>query len=297
MHYISSLITCQRRYIDMKKLLVIKTGESETLNELQSSFCSLGDVVRHFTFLDHIKELFSNYKIYWLTDPSAIPLFSLVEHNIEIITSIKSLDLSSVDILNFEKDKKYLEIVSRSKKDVYGFLYKEDSLKLRDISGLLNDFQYEPNYEVSFEKEMEEKFKLLSKKNDLPDTVQKISVVNDIGLNWKSGKKWPQKVLPKKFWNNIDKELSKSMYVSWQRGFNDLIEYINWIASCRVVITLDSLGLHIAELMEKEVVALFGPTNDEQVYLRKGVKLKYSNDIDKLLEKVLFNINKINEKN
>lgn len=64
----------------MKKLLIIKTGESETLNEELSSYCSLGDVLRHFSFISHIKELFPDQEIFWLTDESAVDLFCLIEH-------------------------------------------------------------------------------------------------------------------------------------------------------------------------------------------------------------------------
>ena len=48
--------------------------------------------------------------------------------------------------------------------------------------------------------------------------------------------------------------------VSWQQGETDLGHYISWVARCRLLITSDSLGLHLALALGRPTVALFGPT-------------------------------------
>ena len=55
--------------------------------------------------------------------------------------------------------------------------------------------------------------------------------------------------------------------VSWQQGLKNIEEYIEWINSCQLLLTNDSLGLHIALALKKKVVALFGPTAHREVYL------------------------------
>ena len=60
-------------------------------------------------------------------------------------------------------------------------------------------------------------------------------------------------------------ELSTDLSVCWQQGTSDIESYIDWIASCRVLVTNDSLGLHIGLALGKPVIALFGPTIASEV--------------------------------
>ena len=71
-----------------------------------------------------------------------------------------------------------------------------------------------------------------------------------------------------------DGYLERGMAVCWQQSLNSIRHYMDWIAACRMIITCDSLGLHLALAMKKKVVALFGPTVPEQIYMYgQGVKL------------------------
>jgi heptosyltransferase-2 len=58
--------------------------------------------------------------------------------------------------------------------------------------------------------------------------------------------------------------------VSWQQGKNNLFEYMDWIHSCRVIISHDSLGLHMAFAFGKEAIGLFGPTDPKEIYFYDG---------------------------
>jgi heptosyltransferase-2 len=93
----------------------------------------------------------------------------------------------------------------------------------------------------------------------------KTGIVHDVGLNHLIGAKFPLKRWPESYWQALHTDLSQSYTVSWQQGANDIEDYIEWIAGCRVLVTNDSLGLHIALGLGKPVIALFGPTVSNEV--------------------------------
>ena len=95
----------------------------------------------------------------------------------------------------------------------------------------------------------------------------KNKAIYDVGFNWVAGSKWSNKSWPKKNWEKLKRLLSKKYSVSWQQGLNDLNEYIDWINSCKLFITHDSLGIHIALALKKKIIGLFGPTNPQEVYM------------------------------
>jgi heptosyltransferase-2 len=96
----------------------------------------------------------------------------------------------------------------------------------------------------------------------------------DIGLNWSVGPKWPRKAWPMKNWRLLFQRFAGDHTISWQEGFDSLETYANWIASCDVIVTPDTLGLHLALALKKKVVALFGPTPAHEIPLyEQGVAL------------------------
>jgi heptosyltransferase-2 len=134
----------------------------------------------------------------------------------------------------------------------------------------------------------------LSKK----DFIGKINKIKPtIGLNAGVGTKWPSKGWPLKRWNellnklNSDKynllllggpeeleiitQLAKEHNNLLDTGFdNSLLEFAAIIDLCDVVITADTLALHIATALEKKIIALFGPTAANEIELYgKGIKL------------------------
>lgn len=95
----------------------------------------------------------------------------------------------------------------------------------------------------------------------------------DIGFNYEVGSKWPYKALPMETWKKLEERLVASGYsVSWQKGNKNLYEYMDWINSCRLLVTNDSLGLHLAFAFRKKVVALFGPTDPGEMFFYSGCK-------------------------
>jgi heptosyltransferase-2 len=89
--------------------------------------------------------------------------------------------------------------------------------------------------------------------------------IHDVGLNHLVGGKFPIKRWPDPYWQQLHGDLSPRYRVSWQEGTDNIEKYIEWINSCRILVTNDSLGLHLALALGKKVVALFGPTKATEV--------------------------------
>ena len=90
----------------------------------------------------------------------------------------------------------------------------------------------------------------------------KIKETYDIGMNYKVG--WKTKEWPKKRWSRLERELRKDYSISWQQGLDNIDDYIKWIGSCKTIITIESLGLHLASALRKKVIALCGPITDNE---------------------------------
>jgi ADP-heptose:LPS heptosyltransferase len=118
-----------------------------------------------------------------------------------------------------------------------------------------------------------------------------------IGLNVGVGTKWPSKGWPLKRWQELIKKLGNSKYnllllggpeevaiiKQLKKEFNflvdtgcdnSLLEFAAIVDLCDIVITADTLALHIATALEKKIVALFGPTSVNEIeFYGKGIKL------------------------
>lgn len=80
-----------------------------------------------------------------------------------------------------------------------------------------------------------------------------------IGLNYLVGEKFQTKHWP--HW----KVLEDNPGVSVQQMYPSLNDYVDWIQSCRILVTSDSLGMHIALALRKRVVILMGSTSWREI--------------------------------
>ena len=100
-----------------------------------------------------------------------------------------------------------------------------------------------------------------------------------VGFNYRVGSKWPEKAWDRQNWDELRdliKDNGPPSAISWQpkEVLNDLNKYFDWINSCQMIITNDSLGLHLSIALRKKVVALFGPSNPNEVHMYgRGKKL------------------------
>jgi heptosyltransferase-2 len=277
----------------MRNILIIKTGYSETFGEKESSsICSLGDVLRTFFIINNLKDC----RVDWITSEKAVELFSLCDEKVNVLTVPNdwNFDFSKYDlVINLEKDLDLLNTLSYFS-NVVGFFLSNDIISFNDLDGVnkgtLDVIEDCETY--CFEKRLVE---LLGIDEIISLPIKdSTSIKFDIGLNWKSGAKWPEKQLDNAIWKDLYEDLSKSYSVSWQEGFDDINDYISWIDSCGTIISLDSLGLHIARRLGKNIVALFGPTDDREIeFDERGRKVFYrtDNDFQNLKNTIIDNIN------
>ncbi len=265
----------------MKKVLIIKLGYSETLEDGISQDVSFGDVLRT-TFILHF---FRNYQISWLADKQVLPLLEGNKYIDKIllwrISDLEELKDKYFDtIINFEKLKEVYQLIDLLKtKNFFGFssttLYDKQrhSLGNRKLFKLSESIENRKKNRVCWQKILAE---VIGKKwkgdtytlGYQPKSEEKY----DIGFNWTTSKRWTNKSWPKKHWIKLE-QLVKSKYsVSWQEGLNNLYKYMEWVNSCRLIITADTLGLHLALALKKKVIALFGPTSPREIFFYNSSK-------------------------
>jgi len=259
----------------MKKLLIIKLGYSETLDNQVSLVTSLGDVLRATVLLHFFKE----YRISWLVAAKARPLLEgnryidrIYDYNQQALCLLqkKSFDL----VINLEKlpgvcafaealaTKRYLGFrLGGANQPRVKFIAKDKSAKISQYLAEKKNNQdcWQQVIAESLGKQWRGEGYILGYR---PSS----KIKYDIGFNWTVGNKWPVKAWPRKKWKKLGGLIDKKYSISWQKGLNSLKEYIDWLNSCRLVVTADTLGLHICFALRKRVIALFGPTSHREMH-------------------------------
>ncbi|MBI5741890.1 MAG: glycosyltransferase family 9 protein [Nitrospirae bacterium] len=262
------------------KILVIKIGFSETLDPEIGIVPSLGDVVRTTCILWALKEKYPDSHITWLLAEQAKPLlhgnklvdrilvwdqfvpFQLMKERFDVLINLEKIPglCALTDMIDswtkygfrFDSNEGVYHAYEHGQKFIDYITSKQNGNKITDcwqkvLVEMLNVEWKEQEYIIGYKPKTEE--------------------VYDIGFNYKVGSKWPTKAMPMEKWHELEKRLTAQGYkVSWQQGFDDLHEYMDWIYSNRIIISTDSLGLHLALGFKKKVIALFGSTSDSEVY-------------------------------
>lgn len=260
----------------MNKVLIIKTGFSETLDQEVSRTCSLGDVLRTTVVLHHFKT--HNSHVTWLVDEKAYPLLEGNPMIDRILfcdpISLMQLQHESFDVVaNFEKVPGLCALGDSIKAwKRYGFRFDDRSGKARGYDGSERVFQvaYDPEMKRTHRDPWQKiLMEMIGAKWDGQEYVLGYRPGSeecyDVGFNHAVGSKWPEKAWPTAKWEALSNLLETAP--GWQKGFDNLHNYMEWIASCKTIVTTDSLGLHIALAMKKRVIALFGPTNANETYM------------------------------
>ncbi len=266
----------------MDKILIIKTGYSEFLEqEIDSRRVSLGDVFRSTVLLN----LYKNEHVTWVTDKKAS---FLLEDN-PFINRLVHLDWIAAEHL---KKERFDTIINLEKVPGIGAL-------VENISSVRNfGFRFDPNEKVS--KPYDHAFNVLSVSSDPilkksnRKTAQELlfemvkekwkgeeyilgykpqtKEVYDVALNILVGQKWPTKLWPSDNWDKLELMLKSNGFSVTRQDkqgseiFESMNKYIDWINQSKLVVSNDSLGLHLALALKKKVLGLFGPTPDKEVY-------------------------------
>lgn len=259
----------------MSKVLIIKLGYSETIDSGIGKVTSLGDVLRTTVILypfvdDHVT---------WLVDEQAYPLLEGNPYIQRILcydlTSVLQLQRERFDtVINFEKVPGVCALAdSISAWRRYGFRFDEVNGVAEAYDGcekvvsLCKDGDLKRTNNGSLQESL---LQVIGAAWEGQEYIlgyrPKAKEIFDVGLNWAVGSKWPNKAWPVDNWDELKQLLEGKYSFSTQQGMDDLHAYIEWINSCRLLVTNDSLGLHIALALKKKVVALYGPTNPNETY-------------------------------
>ncbi len=263
--------------VRQKSVLIVKLGYSETLDNKQSLTTNLGDVLRTTFILHYFKDRIA----YWLTDKKAYPLLHGNKYLKEILfykdrgllRKLKNKDIDT--IVNFEKSPEVCLLLQEIPARVrMGFCHHdgltdrqfcagekdllEISQDIRKRKKIMGYWQYFLARAVGRKWKGEEYILGYKPQSE---------IIYDIGFNWTTSNKWKNKCWPKKHWVELEGLVGGEYRISWQKGFNNLYKYIEWINSCRLIITADTLGLHLALALRKKVIALFGPTSPDEIFL------------------------------
>ncbi len=267
---------------NVQRVLIIKLGYSETLVGEISRKTSLGDVLRSTVLLNRFKDA----HVTWLVDEKAIALLKGNPYIQRImpydLTTVLQLRAERFDtVINLEKVAGICAFAdSLTAWRRYGFRFDPEtgsalaydgSEHVLELCLSQTDKRANKNYweDILFE--------MIGSKwqGEIPTIGYQPSSKEtfDIGFNHNVGEKWPIKAWPPEYWKDLEKLVGDKYTISWQQGLKSIEEYIEWINSCRLLVTNDSLGLHIAHALNKKIVALFGPTLSTEVYVKNGVKL------------------------
>jgi len=264
------------------KILIIKTGYSEMLEGHNNTrTASLGDVLRVTPLL----HLFKDDDVTWVTDKKVLPLLVGNPYISRILIldflTIKQLEREKFDtLINLEKDPGICALADQiSAWRKFGFRF--DSMK-GVAEAYDNAFEVlalvsKPNIKKENQRTSQDLlFDMVgatwNKEEHILGYKPKTSEEYDIGLNTQIGPKWPTKFWPIEYWDKLETDLIKLGFKVTRQDkqskkiLTDLNSYMDWLNSCKLIITNDSLGLHLAIALKKKVLGLFGPTSHKEFY-------------------------------
>jgi heptosyltransferase-2 len=266
-----------------EKVLIIKLGYSEILDKDDSSRkVSLGDVLRTTPLL----HLYKNEEVTWLTDEKAFPLLHNNSHIKRILpydlTTILQLESEEFDtVINLEKIPGICALSDKIKAwKKYGFRFDARSGRAEAHDKAFETLSVSSNTSMkkkNLKTVQEILFRTVGKKWKGEDYILGYKPITeekyDVGLNTQVGEKWPTKAWPTKHWDELERLLiNDGINVTRQdkeadKGILQNIErYMDWLNSCKIIVTNDSLGLHLGIAMKKKVLGLFGATPSKEIY-------------------------------
>ncbi len=267
----------------MNKILIIKTGYSELLDkENNSRKVSLGDILRTTCLL----HLFKKDNVSWVTDESAFPLLEKNPyiHRVlpyDLTTTFQLMAEEFDTVINLEKTPGICALSDRirARRNRYGFTFNSQSGTAEPYAMASNILTVcaDPHLKKTNKKTAQELLfetvgETWNKEEYVLGYTPKTDEIFDVGLNTQVGQKWPTKSWPSNHWDKLESLLSENKIKTSRQEKNnplilgDLFKYIDWINSCKVLVSNDSLGLHLGIALKKKVFGLFGPTPHLEVY-------------------------------
>ncbi len=258
------------------RVLILKMGYSETLDPDTSGVVSLGDILRATVVLHAFPP--EKYEVTWLVDQKGVDLLkgNPYIHRILTVNPFTPFHLMNdwFDmVVNFEKDPGICAMADKIPAwRRYGFRFDHVSHEAHAYDN--SDQALSMSRDIDFKRQQSKSwstmlYEMIGRQyNHEPYILgyqPKSQEIYDIGLNHQVGGKFPIKRWPDPNWQQLHDALAGEYSLSWQQGMDNIESYIEWINSCRIIVTNDSLGLHLALALGKKVVAMFGPTKANEV--------------------------------
>jgi heptosyltransferase-2 len=261
----------------MIKNIIIKSSHSKlSSGELKSNF---GDLIRCTVLLNCIQD---KEDFLWITDERSIGLLKFFVPLDKIITAKKELEnfhfSDDLQIYNADNYIFDIDIFQTIRGTWHGYILNPSKNLVTPANSLIasteayTQSQIKESWQQNFVEGMgfnweEQDYALctLDKKEDL-----------DIGLNWNIHPEWKSKHWSYEKWQELSELLKSEYAVSWQQGLDNFEEYIHWLNSCRLIVTGDTLGLHLASALRKKVIAIIGPTENKEFSYGRIISLRPS---------------------
>ena len=254
-----------------RRILIVKTGFSEFLDRGISTTVSLGDVL----ICTSILHLYKGEDVTWVTDLRAKELLEDNPYISKLLIfstqTLENITTQEFDVfINLEKDIGICTVLNKVRaQKKYGFYFSDKDHRImtrkRSTEYLLSG---QENHKDIHKNALELLYETVDQKwqgQGLILGIKKaVKFSCDIGFNHEVGSKWPTKAWPKVYWKQLEGILEKDYKIGWQQGHKNLKKYIQWINSCRIIVTSDSLAQAIGQALGKKIITLYGPTN----YLR-----------------------------
>ncbi len=270
--------------MEKEKILIIKTGYSEFLEgHNDSRTVSLGDVLRTTSLLHFYKDA----NVTWITDRKAFPLLEknpyidrLLAYDFTIVEQLKAEKFDT--LINLEKVPGICALANKINAwRKYGFRFDPEkgraeaydkAFEILAVSGdqktkkankrttqeflfgMVGATWHEEEYILGYQPKSEE--------------------IYDVGLNTTVGEKWPIKAWPIEYWDKLEEKLIEEGFSVTRQDkqpkekkiLTSLELYMDWINSSKIIVSCDTLGLHLAIVLKKKVLGLFGPTSCNEFY-------------------------------
>ncbi len=241
-----------------KSVLIIKHGLNDSCGQPISQGVRFSDVFRSTCLLEDFK----GYEVTWITSEAAHDLFldnHLIDRLIIVEKASHLVPVSLGDfhtVINLENSRDWRHFAAQVlAQHRYGFM---GSSAMSSVASGRHSFQ-ESLYRHLGREWTGQRYCLGYRPRS--------EAIYDIGFNSLAVPELPIVNWPEKNWHQLYHRLKEDYAISWPRAMDDLQNYMEWIASCRLVLSPDTLGLYLAIAMQKKVVALVGAAAPEELYL------------------------------
>jgi len=240
--------------------LIIKSSYTKLPNgKLKSNF---GDLIRSTILVNCLEEDFL-----WVTDRRAKDLLKCFVRPSRIIT-LEDLD-SSLEQKNIYNLDNYIlneNFFRKLKGEWKGFKYNGEKVSPENslLASTIPYFNHETK--KSWQQCLVEGLGFEWMEQDFlkPRIYSKDKDSIDIGLNYHVHPEWISKAWKKESWEELSSIIQNNYSFSWQEGLDNFQQYYQWMNSCKLIITNDTLGLHLASALRKKVIAITGPTDNRE---------------------------------